>query len=167
MGIPLPHLKLNSTLQEDWNMSHGNPSFASNHQVYAIVPALVDDATAATVYFPLTSVIRIWALVAVGATDITLDVKLQQATDSSGTGVKDIIGAAVTQIAATDDNKYVAIDVEPAMLDIANDFDHARLLITVGDGTAGAYVAGFVILRHRHMPVTQPAAFFQTVEVAG
>ena len=58
----------------------------------------------------------------------TLDAKLQQATDSSGTGVKDITGKAITQIVkATGDNKQVLINVKPEELDTVNGFGFIRL----------------------------------------
>ena len=63
----------------------------------------------------------------------TLDAKLQQATDSSGTGVKDITGKAITQIVkATGDNKQALINVKPEELDTVNGFGFVRLSITVG-----------------------------------
>ena len=78
------------------------------------------------------------ALVAVIQTGVlgasaTLDAKLQQATDSSGTGVKDITGKALTQIIkATGDNKQALINVKPEELDTVNGFGFVRLSITVG-----------------------------------
>ena len=63
----------------------------------------------------------------------TLDAKLQQATDSSGTGAKDITGKAITQIIkATGDNKQALINVKPEELDTVNGFGFVRLSITVG-----------------------------------
>ena len=63
----------------------------------------------------------------------TLDAKLQQATDSSGTGAKDITGKALTQIIkATGDNKQALINVKPEELDTVNGFGFVRLSITVG-----------------------------------
>ena len=63
----------------------------------------------------------------------TLDAKLQQATDSSGTGAKDITGKAITQIVkATGDNKQALINVKPEELDTVNGFGFVRLSITVG-----------------------------------
>ena len=63
----------------------------------------------------------------------TLDAKLQQATDSSGTSAKDITGKALTQIIkATGDNKQALINVKPEELDTVNGFGFVRLSITVG-----------------------------------
>lgn len=148
-------------------MSAGNQSFAARHKLIAAYPGLVDNGTLATAYVPVTDSWRVVAGILLGATDITVDAKLQQATDASGTGVKDISGAAITQFSATDDNKHATIDCECTALDEVNSFNHVRLLITVGDGTLGGNVAGFLILPTRHAPPTQVAAYAQQVEVAG
>lgn len=77
----------------------------------------------------------------------TLDAKLQQASDSSGTGAKDISGKAITQLtqAGTDDNKQALINLNADQLDINNGFTHFRLSMTVGTATsdAGGLVMGF------------------------
>lgn len=78
----------------------------------------------------------------------TLDAKLEQATDSSGTGAKDISGTDITQLtqAGTDEsNKQAVINLNPhGDMDTANDFTHFRLSMTVGTATsdAGATVLG-------------------------
>ncbi len=80
----------------------------------------------------------------------TVDAKLEQATDSGGTGAKDVTSKSITQLtkAGTDDNKQVIINLNPAQdLDIANSFDYFRLSVTVGaaasliDGTVIGYAA--------------------------
>ena len=66
-------------------------------------------------------------------TAATVDAKLQQATDSSGTGAKDIAGRAITQIVkATGDNKQVLINVKPEELDTVYGFGFVRVTVTVG-----------------------------------
>lgn len=144
-----------------------NRSFHEQFLVDMIAPQLVDNASVTSSWLPLTNAVRICALLAVGATDITLDAKFEQATDSSGTGAKDVTGAAITQMAATDDNKYKSIDLESALVDTANGFNHVRLKVAVGDGTAGSYVAAFLLRFCRHMPPTQPAAYAEQIVVAG
>src|SRR4051812_8480273 len=48
----------------------------------------------------------------------TIDAKLQQATDSSGTGVKDITGKAITQLVkASNDNNQAQINLRADELD--------------------------------------------------
>ena len=75
------------------------------------------------------------AIIQTGAlgTSATLDAKLQQAMDSSGTSAKDITGKALTQIVkATGDNKQALINVKPEELDTVNGFGFVRLSLTVG-----------------------------------
>lgn len=80
-------------------------------------------------------------------TSATVDAKLEQASDSSGTGAKDITGKAITQMtqAGTDQSDTQAvINLKADELDLANDFTHFRLSVTVGTATsdAGAVVLG-------------------------
>ena len=80
-------------------------------------------------YFGLLAVVQTGVL---GAS-ATVDAKFQQALDSSGTGVKDISGKAITQIVkATGDNKQMLVNVKPEDLDIVNSFGFVRLTVTVG-----------------------------------
>ena len=78
-------------------------------------------------------------------TSATVDAKLQQAKDSSGTGVKDISGKAITQIVkASGDNKQALISTKSADLDTEGGFCYVRLSITVGTAASlvGAQVLG-------------------------
>lgn len=75
----------------------------------------------------------------------TVDAKLQQATDSIGTGVKDVTGKTITQIVkATGDNKQAVIGIRANELDMSNSFSYFRLTITVGVAASlvGAVVQG-------------------------
>ena len=70
-------------------------------------------------------------------TSATLDAKLQQALDGTGTGAKDIAGKAITQIVkAGGDNKQALINVKPEDLDTVNGFGFVRLSVTVGVATS-------------------------------
>ncbi len=75
----------------------------------------------------------------------TLDGKIEQATDASGTGAKDVTGRSITQLtkAGSDDNKQAVINIAPADLDLDNSFNHIRLTLTVG--AAASLVAGVLI----------------------
>jgi len=79
---------------------------------------------------------KVMAILQVGTlgTAATVDFKLQQATDASGTGAKDITGAAITQLtkAGTDDNKQAIINLNPESLDVANGFTFVAMVSTVG-----------------------------------
>ena len=80
-------------------------------------------------FFALEAIIQTGVL---GAS-ATLDGKLQQATDSGGTGVKDVTGKAITQIVkATGDNKQAIINMKGADLDVEGGFRYVRLSLTVG-----------------------------------
>ena len=69
----------------------------------------------------------------------TLDAKLQQATDASGTGAKDITGRALTQIVkASGDNKQALINLKPEELDTVNGYGFVRLSLTVGTAASQA-----------------------------
>lgn len=77
---------------------------------------------------------RLLAIVGVGVMTATgtVDAKLQQATDSGGTGVKDITGKAITQLlAAGGNNRQVEINLADDELDVTNLFRFVRLSITV------------------------------------
>ncbi len=74
-----------------------------------------------------------------------MDAKLQQASDSTGAGAKDVSGKAITQIVkATGDNKQALINLRPDELDVANGFAFVRLSLTVGTAAsvAGAQLLG-------------------------
>lgn len=76
----------------------------------------------------------------------TLDAKLQQATDSSGTSAKDISGKAITQMtqAGTDQSDTQAIiNVNEEDLDVAGGFTHVAIVMTVGTATSDAGAALF------------------------
>lgn len=99
-----------------------------------------------TGWIPASNHERFMAIVQTGVlgTAATLDGKLQQATDSSGTGVKDITGKALTQIVkATGDNKQALINLRAEELDLANNFTYFRLSLTVA---AAASLVGAAVL---------------------
>ena len=145
-----------------------NRSFFARHKVYAISPQLVDDDTVTTAWIPVHNAQRLVAILRCGATDITVDAKLEQATSSGGAGAKDVTDSDITQLTASGgDDKTVGIDLEVANLDTANGFCYVRLSATAGDGTLGANLAGVVIVDDRHMPVTQPADFVEQIVLAG
>jgi hypothetical protein len=76
----------------------------------------------------------------------TVDAKLQQATDNSGTGAKDITGKAITQLVkASNDNNQLTIDLKQEDTDFNNGFKWFRLSVTVGTATSlvDATILGF------------------------
>jgi len=129
-------------------------------EVVAVAAVIDPDATTASTvtsdWVDMADFESIMAIVLAGVlgTSATLDAKLEQATDSSGSGAKDITGKAITQLVkASNDDDQAIINCRAEELDIANDFDHARLSITVGTATsdAGGIVLGF---NARRMPAS-------------
>ncbi len=103
-------------------------------------------ATVTTAWVDAHDFHQVLAELDVGAlgTSATVDAKLEQATDGSGAGAKDVTGSSITQLtkAGSDDNKIVLINLNPQKLDVDNGFDHVRLSVTVG--TAACLIAARV-----------------------
>ena len=78
-------------------------------------------------------------------TSATVDAKIEQASDGSGTGAKDITGAAITQLtqAGTDSDKQALVQFRSDDLDVDNSFTHVRLSITVAVATSD--IAGVLV----------------------
>lgn len=118
-----------------------------------IVGVVDPDANAAATYttgwVSMAEFSSVMAIVMAGAlgTSATLDAKIEQATDSSGTGAKDVTGKAITQLteAGTDSDKQAVINCFDSDLDVANDFNHVRLSMTVATATSdcAAVLLGF------------------------
>ena len=112
-----------------------------------IAPISQGAGTVTTGWFSMADFATALATLQVGVlgASATVDAKLQQATDSSGTGAKDITAKAITQLtkAGSDDNKEVQINLRSEELDVANGFDYARLSVTVG--TAASLVSAVVL----------------------
>lgn len=75
----------------------------------------------------------------------TVDAVVKQATDSSGTGAKNLTNSlAITQLtkAGSDDNKQVVVCVDAAMLDVNASFNHVALSVTVATAACLISVVG-------------------------
>lgn len=89
------------------------------------------------------------ALIAAGdlGASATLDAKIRQATDGSGTGAKDVTGKAITQLtqAGTDSNKQALINFKASDLDLAAGFTFVQISMTVATAAsdASAHLFGF------------------------
>ena len=93
----------------------------------------------------------------------TVDAKLQQALDNAGTGVKDIVGRAITQIVkATGDNKQALVNLKGADFDVEGGFRFVRLSVTVG-GAASQVAAIVYGAMPRMAPVNHQAATAQVI----
>lgn len=95
----------------------------------AYVPSTVNGA-----WVSLADYTQAAALIVVGAmgANATLNAKLQQAKDASGTAAKDITGKAITPLtqAGGDGDEIVTLPVRAGELDIANAFTHIRVQVT-------------------------------------
>lgn len=128
-----------------------NLNLKASEQV-AVVGRIDPDVTVAstvtTGWIPASKFHRFMAIIMAGTlgASATLNAKLEQATDSSGTGAKDITGKAITALtqAGTDDDKDAIINLRPDELDVDNAFTHFRLSATVAVATSdmGAIVLG-------------------------
>ncbi len=113
----------------------------------AIGPAALTVGARTTGWVPIADFGSFMAIVTTGVlgTDATVDAKIEQATDATGAGAKDIEGAAIAQLTkAEDDNKQAIIELGAEDLDLANDFTHIRLTVEVGAATSdcGAVLLG-------------------------
>lgn len=106
----------------------------------AVLAAIDPDAMAAgevsTPWINASDFASFAAIIMVGAlgASAAVDAKIGQATDSAGTGVKDLTGKAITQITANDGQAI--IDFKAVELDLEGDYTHFRLTLTVGAATS-------------------------------
>lgn len=126
-----------------------------------IDPDAYSASTVTTGWIAAKSYERFLAIVQAGTlgSSATLDAKLEQATDSSGSGAKDIAGKAVTQLtqAGTDSDKQALINITGEELDVTNGFDYFRLSMTIA--TADSDAAGIVLgLDPRYGPASDSDA---------
>lgn len=133
----------------------------------SVHPAAIAASTVTSGWISAASAHRFLALINTGAlgSSATLDAKLEQAKDSSGTSAKDITGKAITQIVkASGDNKQAMINLRPEELDVNNAFTHFRLSMTVGTATStvAANIFGFVT-RNAPASASNNAAVVQVV----
>ena len=118
-------------------------------------PASVAPGTVLTTWVPVINFHSFMALVQTGVlgASATVDAKLRQAQDASGTGEKDVPNKAITQIvAATGNNVQALLECRGEELDSTNGFSFVALSVTVG--TAASIVgAAFVGGNPRSAPV--------------
>lgn len=129
--------------------------------------ASVAASTVVTTWVPIKNHFTLMALIATGVlgASATIDAKLRQATDSSGTGAKDITGKAITQIVkASGDNKQAIINMKAADLDTEGGFAYVALSLTVG---TAASIVGATLLgcapKYEDAAVFNQAAVVQVV----
>lgn len=96
----------------------------------------------------------------------TIDAKLQQAKDASGTGAKDVAGKAITQLtqAGTDrSNKQAQINMRAEELDRNNGFTHVRLSLTTAVATSPS-TALLIGMSSRYSPADPATSVIETIK---
>lgn len=147
-----------------------NPNILPSDQ--AVLAGIIDPdaygaSTVTSGWVSMVTFGAIQAIVMAGTlgSSATLDAKLEQASDGSGTGAKDITGKAITQLtqAGTDSDKQAIINCRADELDVDNGFTHVRLSMTVGTATSDA---GGLVLGHfaRYAPAADIAAVDEVVD---
>lgn len=144
-------------------------SIAEDIAVLGVI-APVDGTTGATTssWANAENFSQVGCIATVGVISGTVAVKLQQATDSSGTGNVDIAGATNTLLAATDDGKTVIIGCDVAKnMDIDNGFTHVAAVMTVTGGAASFICCQVVGAGNRYGPVdsTDATTVFDTTSI--
>ncbi|CAJ8907143.1 Uncharacterised protein [Burkholderia pseudomallei] len=130
----------------------------------AIVPSSQAAGTAASGWLSAAQFQKFLAIVQAGAMGSggTIDAKIQQATDSSGTNAKDIAGKAITQLAAAGGgNVQVEINLDGQELDTNGGFGFIQLSVTTA--SAASLTSGLVL---GFLPRFGPASDFNAASVA-
>lgn len=126
----------------------------------AIDPISQGVGTATTGWVSVANFHSFMALIDAGVfgASATVDAKIQQATDSGGTGAKDITGKALTQLlSAGGNNRQALINFRAQDVDTNNGFGYVRLSVTVG--TAATLIAAQLLgFYPRFEPVRDVAA---------
>ena len=133
--------------------------------VASIPPQSAAAGTYTSGWVSMATLGKIYAVLNIGAItgSGTVNAKLEQATDSAGTGAKDVTGAAITAIVGSaSSNAQVTIEVRPAQLDVVNNFNHVRLSVTtaVAASILGAVVHG---TNAKYEPQAQAATAVEAV----
>jgi hypothetical protein len=131
--------------------------------VGVINPADAATTAASTGWVDMGKFDRLVGLILVGAVTGTVDAKFQQATTSGGAGAKDVTGAAITQQAATADNKQQLVNLRASDLDVNGGFKYARLTVTPTGGTTN--LLGAVVLGESHSGLATNLDAASVVEV--
>jgi hypothetical protein len=116
-----------------------------------IDPDAYNAAEYASNYVSVVNFRRLMAVCSVGdmqsTSTVDFQVKQATATGASPADATTISGASITQFtkAGSDDNKQAIINLDVTALDIANGFDCAAIVMTVGTAAsdAAAYLFGF------------------------
>jgi hypothetical protein len=121
-----------------------------------IETADIGGTNAATDWVPMTDFDRIYAKVILGtwnATDDLDECRLEQATDSSGSGAKDLTtdasaGNYDTANPIDADGNTVVLEARASDMDAEGGFTHVRLYVAEGGNTGTDNVTGVLIRYH-------------------
>lgn len=137
-----------------------------NEIIAGLYPANKTPAAHNTAWTSMANHQRAIYIVRVGsmAATSTLDFKLQQATDSSGTDAKDISGKSITQLtqAGGDGSETVVVELRTEELDVDGGFDYVRGVLTVG--TANVYCECIPIKFAANYPPVSTSALSEVVD---
>lgn len=112
-----------------------------------IDPDAYSTGTYTTGYIDMEQFANVMAIIQAGTlgTSATLDAKIEEAKDSSGTDVQDLSGKAITQLtqAGSDSDKQAVINV--AAEELSDTYTHVRVSMTIGTASsdAAAIAMGF------------------------
>ena len=126
-----------------------------------VIEPVAGASTYTTVWIKASDAYNYKALVSAGTVGTSVDAKIEQAVDSSGTSSKDLSGSAITQLTGAGS---ATIEFKAEDLDTANDFDYFRLSVTtVGAST----VAGGAVeaISARYAPLADAAKIDEVVTV--
>lgn len=103
--------------------------FTERHELLAHIPADSETVEVNTAWLAMTNLHRAVVLISAGdlAATATFNVDVEQATDSTGSGVKNITGKSITALTATDDDVAIAIEIRSDELDVDGGFDFIRV----------------------------------------
>lgn len=128
-------------------MSNPNVKLAEQLAILATLdPASTAASTVVSGWVSMANFDSIMAILDVGVfgASATVDAKLRQAQDSSGTGAKDITGKAIVQmLAAGGNNKQVTLECRDTDLDATNTFSYVALSVTIG--TAATLISAVLL----------------------
>lgn len=122
-----------------------------------LIPQVKNGGAASSKFVDMQGWDSVDFLVAIGATDTTVDAKLQVSDNADGSSPTDIAGAAITQVSGTGDNRMAVISVKRDS--IAGRY--VGCVVTAGSGTSGAAIAVTAVRYAPNattLPVTQEAA---------
>ena len=142
-------------------MSYNSANATSLVSTQGLIEPVAGASTYVTGYIDAGSCCAWLAVISAGAVTGTVDAKVQQASDSSGTGVKDLSGSDITQLTAAGS---ALIQFKAEDLDLANDFTHVRLSITTSN--AADVASGSLLgVNARYAPLAAGSKVDETVTV--